>query len=56
MKNDSFETIGKVLNDAKSILVFTHQNADGDAVGATAALTRVLRQRGKDCYILFDDE
>ena len=56
MKNDSFETIGKVLNDAKSILVFTHQNADGDAVGATVALTRVLRQRGKDCYILFDDD
>ena len=56
MVNDSFETIAQKLNEADRIYLFPHENPDGDAVGSTAALCSMLRDMGKDCDVLIDEE
>ena len=50
-----FEKIIEKVYRAKSILLFTHVNMDGDAMGSTMALCRVMRKLGKDCRILIED-
>lgn len=54
--NDSFEAIADALMRAGTVLIFTHQNMDGDAVGSSAAMCHVLRQAGKQAWILFNDD
>ena len=54
--NNTFEEIASVLKKAETVLVFTHQKMDGDAVGSSCALTRVLRQMGKRAYVLIEDD
>ncbi len=56
MKNDSFKTIGDQLKKADSVLIVTHYNMDGDAVGSAAAICHVLRRMGKESWILIEDE
>ena len=56
MKNDSLTTIAGVLQRAESILLFPHVNLDGDALGSCAALCAGLRQKGKEAWILLEDE
>lgn len=53
---DSFETIAKILKGADKLLLFPHIGVDGDALGSSVALCRVLRNLGKSCYILLEDE
>ncbi|MGI6211236.1 MAG: DHH family phosphoesterase [Anaerovoracaceae bacterium] len=55
-ENNSLKEIGLELERAGTILLFTHQNVDGDAIGAASALCRVLRGLGKTCFILPDEE
>lgn len=40
-------TIGRMLNDAEAILLGTHVNPDGDAIGSVLALAHALRCQGK---------
>ena len=54
--NDSFVTIAEQMRTADTILLFTHINMDGDALGSSVALCRALRDLGKTCYILLEDE
>lgn len=54
--NNSLKEIGKVLCDAKTVLLFPHVNADGDALGSCVALSRALSQFGVDCRILIEDK
>ncbi len=54
--NSTFEEIGKILSSAGKVLIFPHVNADGDAIGSSAALCRVLRKMGKDAFILIEDD
>jgi len=54
--NNTLVQIGEVLKGAKSIYLFPHTNADGDAMGSCAALCIVLRKLGKECYILIEDD
>ena len=55
MKNNTFEEIGSVLERADNILIFPHLNMDGDAMGSSAALCRMLRNMGKNCWIMLND-
>ena len=41
---------------AKSVYLFSHIVADGDALGSSAALCHALRLIGKEADILFEDE
>ncbi len=54
--NDSFQTIAQELMKGERIYLFPHENPDGDAIGSTAALCSMLRDMGKDCLVLVDEE
>ena len=54
--NASLKELAGFLKAAETILIFTHTNPDGDALGSTAALCRVLRKMGKTSWILMDEE
>ena len=54
--NNTFQEIASVLNQAETVLIFTHQKMDGDAVGSSCALARVLRQQGKQAHVLIEDD
>jgi len=44
---DQTDHVIELLKKGDSFLVITHENPDGDAIGALLALTRVLRSQGK---------
>lgn len=44
----TLDSIKEVIKDAKSIVIFTHENPDGDAVGSSLAVYLVLKQMGKE--------
>lgn len=54
--NASLKEIAGILKAAKTILIFTHINPDGDALGSAAALCRVLRKMGKTSWVLMDED
>lgn len=43
------------INDYKDIVIFTHTNMDGDAMGSASALCSALRKMGKRVVILIED-
>ena len=55
-KNDTLAEIAKALTDAEKVLIYTHQNMDGDALGSSCALAHNLRLMGKECWVLLDDD
>lgn len=55
ISNVSLKKAGQLLNNAESVLIFPHVNPDGDALGSCAALCRVLRNSGKEAWILLDE-
>ena len=56
MKNNTLAEIAKVLAEKQNILIYPHINMDGDALGSAAALCKGLRNLGKNCYILIEDD
>lgn len=56
MKNNTFEEIGKIILNANKILLYPHVNMDGDTLGSSAALCKALRDAGKECYVLIEDD
>ena len=48
--------IGKVLAEAKSVLIFVHVNIDGDTIGCAMAMCRMLRRRGKTAWVVLPSE
>lgn len=50
-----FEKITEKINNAKNILIFTHINPDGDAVGSSFALKYALEKIGKNAKIIFEE-
>ena len=54
--NASLKELAGFLKAADKIVIFTHTNPDGDALGSAAALCRVLRKMGKISWILMDEE
>lgn len=55
-KNNTLKEIGNVLKSAKTVLLFPHVNADGDALGSCVALSRALLGLGVQCRILIEDK
>ncbi len=51
-----WDDIVKCIKEAGRILIFTHNNMDGDAMGSSQALCHVLRNMGKECFILLEDD
>lgn len=56
ISNASLNQLADMLKSAQTILIFTHTNIDGDALGSAAALCRVLRSLGKEAWILMDED
>ncbi len=55
MKQNSIQEIGEQILKARSILLFPHDNADGDALGSAMALCRALRNAGKEAAVLIGE-
>ena len=55
MINNTMKEIADVLRAAGSVMIFTHINMDGDALGSATALCKGLRSLGKEAYILIED-
>ena len=49
---EALDEILEALSEARSAIVTTHANADGDAAGSEAALACFLRQRGVEAWIV----
>ena len=56
MKNNTFKEIADVLKDAKTVLLYPHVGIDGDAVGSCVAICKTLRNMGKTCYALYNED
>jgi phosphoesterase RecJ-like protein len=48
------EQILAELRGAEKLVVVTHENPDGDALGSLVAMTQILRALGKDCQPFID--
>lgn len=44
----TLDSIKNAINEANSIVVFTHENPDGDAIGSSMAMFWVLKRMGKN--------
>lgn len=56
MKNFEFDHIRNLIDESGLILVTSHFNPDGDAIGASLAMASILRNRGKEvCVIVPND-
>lgn len=53
MSNEFYQRAVELIDGSDHILVTTHTRPDGDACGCVAAMTRVLRERGKAVRPLF---
>lgn len=54
--NTSLKEIAGLLKRAKNILIFTHTNPDGDAIGSSVALCHALRTVGKNAWVLLEED
>ena len=52
----SLDEAVQILQSAPSVLIFIHQNPDGDAVGSAFALAQILRSAGKHAHVVCADE
>ena len=53
---NDLKTIGDVLAKAESVAIFPHIIMDGDAIGSAAALAGALKDLGKECSVVLEDE
>ncbi len=54
--SSKWDDIVRCIDASERILVFTHNNMDGDAMGSSQAFCHAMRKLGKECYILLEDE
>lgn len=47
-----FEKLKKIVEENKSFLLTTHVNPDADAIGSEIAFYQILKERGKEIYIV----
>ncbi len=55
-RTPAMDEMAKLLTESDSVYIFPHMVADGDAMGACAALCAWLRDRGTEADILMEDE
>ena len=48
--------IANCIKEAGRVVILTHTNMDGDAIGSALALCHAVRSLGKRCVILLEDE
>ena len=48
--------IADALKSAKKIAIFTHTNPDGDALGSSFAMQKVLKSIGKDAAVYLEKD
>ena len=48
--------IANCIKDSERVVIMTHTNMDGDALGSALALCHALRSLGKRCVILLEDD
>jgi bifunctional oligoribonuclease and PAP phosphatase NrnA len=46
----------KKISQAAKILIVTHQNPDGDAIGSSLGLYHALKEAGKDSYVIVPND
>ena len=54
INNTELIQIGKMIEDAESVLLFPHIHPDEDALGSCAALCHYIRARGRNAWILLE--
>lgn len=55
MENNDFIDISQLLSTQRRILITTHINPDGDAIGASLALFLYLKKRGHQVWVMIPD-
>jgi len=55
MQADVISTIGKMLKDARNILVIAHLRPDGDAIGSVVGMGLALQTSGKQVQMIMQD-
>lgn len=56
ISNATLKEIGQALFNAKSVILFPHENPDGDAIGSCVALCTALRKQGVDAWALVEEK
>ncbi len=56
ISNATLKEIGEALFSAKSVVLFPHENPDGDAIGSCVALCTALRKAGIDAWALVKED
>ena len=52
---NTLDSILEEINNAESIVILTHENPDGDAIGSGLALYNALKQIGKNPDIIIPE-
>lgn len=53
--NATLKELAEVIREADSVLLFPHDNADGDAIGSCVGLCLAIRSLGADCMVLMGE-
>lgn len=56
MDTNKYQQAFDDIKKAKNILILTHKNPDGDALGSVCAMSLVLNKMGKECTIFIPDQ
>ena len=51
----TIENIKNEINRAKNVVILTHQNPDGDAIGSSLAMQLVLKKMGKEVDVIIPE-
>ena len=51
----TLDEILKEINKAKSIVILTHKNPDGDAIGSSLAMYQCLKKLGKNVDMIIPE-
>ena len=55
LSDESGRKISNWIASAKKVVILTHSNPDGDAIGSSLALALVLKKQGKDARVIIPD-
>ena len=56
MKNFEYDNIKELVSNSRSVVVTSHYNPDGDAIGAALAMTLMLRKMGKRAVAMIPND
>jgi bifunctional oligoribonuclease and PAP phosphatase NrnA len=56
LKNFEYPFIKELIGQSKLIVVTSHHNPDGDAIGSTVAMAALLRKSGRDAMVIVPND